>query len=384
MNGSPSRHTCTALFAALYALLGAGCGHAPAPEPRTAPASGAAVPHRGTAPVFVSPSSYEGFIRGELQAARGAHARAIESYRAAIDLGDSDPYLIAKLAEELDRAGLDAEARDLLTRAIDKHPKSEALALASARAYRRHDDAERALSSYARAEELARSSDTALERITYLRELGNHERAVEALYALAKRQEPSHNGSVRDRVRVELELALLGQHRMPVVSCARDWLALGGGDAQLTRRAASAMFAMGYFALALELLAVVPASEDDGQLRLRSAIALGRTAECEHILSSLPPHWLGGPLIMGEAYLAIGLPEQALRILSESTTGNEDASTAAQRTQLIARSLVAAGRANEAAKLIGRAGDARGATCEALLASGLAALARDASCDTTQ
>src|SRR5688572_14895264 len=99
MNGPASLQICTAFVAALCALLGAGCGHTPAPVPRTAAAGGAAVvPQRGTAPVFVSPSSYEGFIRGELQAARGAHARAIESYRAAIDLGDSDPYLIAKLA----------------------------------------------------------------------------------------------------------------------------------------------------------------------------------------------------------------------------------------------------------------------------------------------
>lgn len=366
---------------ALCAALAAGCGHAPVPEPRVAEGSAARAPSRATAPIFVSPSSYEGFIRGELQAARGAHVRAIESYRAAIDLGDSDPFLFAQLADELDRAGRSDEARELLAHALERHPKAEALALASARAYRRHGDAERALASYARAEELARSADTALERIAYLRELGNQERAVAALHTLAAR----HDTSLHDRLRIELELALLDRRRLErdpklLASCARDWLALGGGDAQLTRRAAAELLEAGQPALALELLSAVPASEDDAKLRLKATLALGRSAECEHLLSSMPPHWLGGPIAMGEAYLAAGMPEQALRILSESTSGVEDAASAAQRRQLIARSLVAAGRASEAAKLLGPAVEARAATCEALRASGLAALARDAGC----
>ena len=362
------------------ALTAAGCGHAPPAQAPAVARASATAPRRAIAPVFVPPSSYQGFIRGELQAARGEHVRAVESYRATIELGDPDPFLMAKLADELDRAGLASDASDVLAHAAEKHPASEALALAQARVHRRHGDAERALVSYARAEELARSSDTALERIGYLRELGNHERALEALKALAARHAARHDGGVRDRLHIELELALLGKSRERLAGRARDWLALGGGDARLTHRTAAALFAAGQFALALELLETVPASEEDAQLRLKAALALGRGAECEHLLSSVPPHWLGGPLAMGEAYLAIGFPDAALRVLSESTSGEEDASTAARRRQLIARSLIAAGRANEAAKLLAHSSDARGATCDALQASGLSALARDAGC----
>jgi hypothetical protein len=94
----------------------------------------------------------------------------------------------------------------------------------------------------------------------------------------------------------------------------------------------------------------------------------------------MPPHWLGGPLAMGEAYLKAGRPDQALRVLEESDSTKDDPAAAARRAALIARALSASGRAHEAAALLGRT-DARAATCEALQASALSALARDAGCN---
>lgn len=360
------------------ALWLAGCAHAPEPGPEQ---RGSTLPVASTRALpssvpFVSPSSYEGFIRGELAAARGDDARAISAYRAAIELGDSDPVLIARLAEALDRSGHTAAAEGQLEAALARQPRSEALLLARARIARRSGDEVRALAAYARAQEAASAPAAALERVGYLRELGGEERSVEALKALAG----PHKGGVRDRLRIELELALAERTGREVVRCARDWLALGGGDPLLTRRAAEALLAQGHAALALELLAAVAPSELDTPLRLRAALALGRSAECEHILSSTPPHWLGGPLAMGEAYLQAGRPDQALRVLEESDSTQDDPAAAARRAELIARALSASGRAGEAAALLGRT-DTRTATCEALQASALSALARDAGCN---
>jgi tetratricopeptide (TPR) repeat protein len=365
----------------LHVLLGCalwlgGCAHAPEPQAdraaSTLPAGATGV---GSSVPFVSPASYEGFIRGELYAARGEDAPAISAYRAAIELGEADPFLIAQLAEALDRSGRTEAAQSMLDAAVAKHPRSEALLLASARVARRAGDEARALAAYGRAQEVASAPTTALERIGYLRDLGSEERSVEALKALAKQ----HAGGVRDRLRIELELALAERTDRELSRCARDWLALGGGDPVLTRRAAEALLAQGHAALALELLSAVAPSEHDTPLRLRAALALGRSAECEHILSSTPPHWLGGPLAMGEAYLQAGRPDEALRVLQESDGAKDDPATAARRAELIARALAASGRAHEAAALLGQT-DARAATCEALQASALSALARDAGC----
>jgi len=325
---------------------------------------------------FVSPLSYQDFIRAELYEARGQHAQAIEAYRAAFELGDGDPYLSARLAEALAQAGQPSEAEAVLERALTSAPRSEALLLAGARIARRKSETDRALALYARAQDAARTPATALERVAYLRELGGEERAIEALKALAQ----EHRGSVRDRLRIELELALLKHGDPALLGCARDWLALGGGDGDpsLSRRTAEALFDQGHAALALELLSAIPPNETDTPLRLKVTLALGRSAECEHLLSSLPPHWLGGPLAMGEAYLRAGRPEEALRVLAESR-GPDDAASASRRAALIARSLAAAGRPREATALLERAGT-RDATCEALEASALFALARDAGC----
>jgi len=366
------------------ALWLAGCAHAaPAPLPDRASTLPAARAVPSQVP-FVSPSSYEAFIRAELDAARGEPARAVAAYQAAFELGDADPFLISQLAQALDRSGQPDAAEAQLDRALARQPDSEALLLASARIARRAGRQARALGAYARAQEVASSPATALERVAYLRELGGEERSLEALKALASQHAGQHRSGVRDRLRIDLELALAersGSHRADgqLVGCARDWLALGGGDAVLSRRAAEALIERGHAALALELLAAVPASEADTPLRLRATLALGRSAECEHLLSSVPPHWLGGPLPMAEAYLQAGRPDEALRVLQESDSGKDDAASASRRAALVARSLVAAGRAREATALLGQV-DTQAATCEALEASALVALAREAGC----
>lgn len=363
------------------ALWLAGCAHAPEPLPGDAAGTTAPARLRGVAAQvpFVSPASYEGFIRGELAEARGDRPRAIAAYRAAIELGEDDPFLVARLAETLDRAGQPSAAEATIAGALDHYPESEALLLAKARVARRAGRQGEALAAYEHAQAAAATPATALEQVAYLRELGGEERSLEALKALAR----EHRGGVRDRLRIELELALAARKEPQLARCARDWLALGGGDPVLTQRAADALLQHGRAALALELLSAVPASEADAALRLRVTLALGRSAECEHILSSTPPHWLGGPLAMAEAYLRAGRPDEALRVLQESDSSEDDVGTAARRAELVARALAAAGRTREASALLGQA-RAQSAVCDALQASALSALARDAGCSGAQ
>jgi len=389
IDARPSGHAITAqlrsrkeLWCALWVMSWTlGCAHATQSPEATVSQSPRPNARAAASVTFVSPSSYQDFIRAELYSARGERGPAIAAYRAAIELGDSDPHLVARLAQALDAGDAQADhaqAHALLEAALRKHPSSESLLLASARSARRHGDSTRALAAYARAQNVARTPSTALERIAYLRELGNDERALEALKALSA----AHRGRARDRLRIELELALLESHEpAALIGCARDWLALGGGEPNLSRRAAQALFKAGHAALALELLAAVPASAADARLRLQATLALGRSAECEHLLSSMPPHWLGGPLAMAEAYLQAGLPEQALRVLSERARAEESAKTAQRRERLIARSLVASGRAHDAIDLLRPSDGPSAATCEALQASALLALARDAGCN---
>src|SRR5262245_14492021 len=95
--------------ASALSLLLAVAGCASPPQPLASTTSPSVQPHAPQpAPrprAFVSPYSYEWFIRGELLVARGAYAQAAEAYRSALASADDDPYLLSRLADALDRAG---------------------------------------------------------------------------------------------------------------------------------------------------------------------------------------------------------------------------------------------------------------------------------------
>src|SRR5262245_18084499 len=93
-----------------------------APAQRSpAPAAPAAAPARR----FVSPYSYEWFIRAELHVAAGRYAEAVEAYEMALTSADDDAYVLARLAEAQDHAGeTEAAARTLRT-GLELDPQSE-------------------------------------------------------------------------------------------------------------------------------------------------------------------------------------------------------------------------------------------------------------------
>src|SRR5690606_32400366 len=83
--------------------------------------------------IFVSPFSYEHFVRGELAYLRGDLRQAREEYMLARAGPEDDPLLIARLADVLDRLDREAEALALLREGEALDPESELIWLARGR-----------------------------------------------------------------------------------------------------------------------------------------------------------------------------------------------------------------------------------------------------------
>jgi tetratricopeptide (TPR) repeat protein len=374
-------HRDTNHLAALALLLACACSATPVPQvsssPRAQPQPSArAVPAPENLP-FVSPASYEQLIRAELHVSRGEPREAVAAYRAAIAFGDDEPYLLARLAQALDATGDARGAHEAIASALAIAPNAEAPWLAAARIARKHGDHEASQRAYERACASATSAASALERVEYLRELGNHERARDALRELAKRDA----ASVSERLRIDLELAIAEKNPDELARRARDWAALVPMQAHpgLGRRAARALLDAGRPHAALLLLDALPVDPSDAELRLDALLALGRTAECEHLLATTPPDWLGGPVALARAYLAIDRADAALSLLEERTARPERG-----RECLIGRALVDVGRSTSAASAIMQAlrdptqrAAAKQALAAALEASALPALASE-------
>ncbi len=363
-----------ALPAVGCALLAWGCGGAVATEPAATPAAAGAPAAR---PRFVSPYSYEWFVRAELLEARGQHAAAAEAYRMAMADADDDPYLFARLALALDGAGDAAGAQHALAAGLQLDPHSEAVWLARARIARRHGALARAFEAYERAETAApRSPDAPLELAQLLREHSQPERAVAVLERFAAR---SDAGS-RAALQASIALALARGDGEALAGAVRQDLARDAGDAPLLRRTAAELLAQGRAALASRVLSVLPAAPEDARLRLAVALALEQRERVELLLRDTPPEALGGPLEMAEAYLRIGQPQRALALLEEAD-GTSD-SDPHRGALLRGRALVALGRPAEAAAALaqiprGSAYHARAvrALAQALQVAGLPALA---------
>jgi predicted Zn-dependent protease len=328
---------------------------------------------------FVSPASYEQLIRAELHMSHGRSREAVAAYRAAIAFGDDDPYLLARLAQALDAAGDGAAAREAIADALAIEPHAEAPWLAAARIARRHGDHEAAQRAYERACASASSASCALERVEHLRDLGNHERARAALREVAARDA----ASVGEGLRVDLELAIADKRPDELARRARDWAALVPVYAHpgLGRRAARALIDVDRPHAALLLLDALPVDASDAQLRLEVLLRLGRTAECEHLLLTTPPAWLGGPVALARAYLSIDRADAALALLEERTAAHEHDR---DRQCLVGAALVELGRSASAARALNEAlrdptqrAAARRVLSDALEASALPALASE-------
>ena len=108
---------------------------------------------------FVSPYAYEWFIEGEVSAVKGRHDEAAMAFETATAAPADDVVLMTRLAEEYELSGESRRADRTLSLAHRYYPDSARVALAEGRIQRSRGQDGEALSSFARAKELAPTWD---------------------------------------------------------------------------------------------------------------------------------------------------------------------------------------------------------------------------------
>lgn len=320
---------------ALLALLLAGCLGGGRPPTITRHVGGRARPG-----IFVSPYSYEHFVRGELAYQRGELRAAAEEFRLARAGPEDDPLLIARLADVMDRLGREDEAMALLAQGDALDAESELIALARGTLHERHGRLDEAAEAFSRAAAIAPRSEAgplALSRV--LRAQDRDEEADATLERFLDRGEGA--GAARAR------LALAVERRDPVAAAqaVRALLEAAPARADEVREAVEVALATDHPELALELLEALPAGEEDRERRLRAALLAGDRDRAEGILARWMPEGPAELLRVAEGYVAVGMPERAVELARVATAA--DGGGPARR--VLSEALRASGRVGEAA-----------------------------------
>jgi len=130
---------------------------------------------------FVAPYAYQWFIEGELAAATGRHDEAAMAFEAAAATPTDDVVLMTRLAEEYESSGAPRRADRALALARRYHPDSAWVALADGHLQASRGEYDEALSSFARAEELAPAWDEPVIAIAETLIAGGQARRASAL-----------------------------------------------------------------------------------------------------------------------------------------------------------------------------------------------------------
>ncbi len=286
----------------LLAVLASACGGA---EPTVVARRLGGVRRIGA---FVSPHSYEYFIRGELAALHGDLETAANAYDLARAGATDDPLLIARYADALDRLGRHDDADAALEEGDELDPRSEAVALARARIEERRGHVEAAIAAYEHAERVAPRSDVApLELAQLLRENGAEARSDAVLVRFARRAGRGSQGALRAR----LQLALARGDGATAGHVAQALLRTSPARSSEIHRAAEAALEAGESALAARLADALPRTDEHATIRVRTLVAAGRLAEAEGVLASFPSDVFGGPLEEARFLLEVGRADRA-------------------------------------------------------------------------
>ena len=353
------------------AVLLAACGAAP-PDRVVRRVAGERVV--GT---FVSPFSYEWFIRAELALEHGDLEAAAEAYRMARAGPEDDPLVLARLADVLDRLERVEEADAVLDEGLELDPESEAVWLAAGRIAERRGRIERALEAYARAESAApRSEQAPLALARLLRERGAPARAERVLLRFTRRGTRQTAGVLRAR----LELALAREDTSGATRAVDALLRVAPARSAEVTRVATAALADDRPVLAARLLDAVPESLVDTALRVRALARAGRLERAEAVLATALEERVGGPLGRARLYLTVRRADRAAEIADAvvATSSDPQAWLVAGLAHLDAR------REVEAAPLLARVprgvrgyAESRVALASALDAQGLGTLAAE-------
>lgn len=326
---------------------------------------------------FVSPTSYELFVRAELASSNQRWAEAVQFYRLALAGAAEDPLVLARLAVALARAGRFEDADAAVARALELDAESEAAFLARGDVALLRDDRATAVAAYEHAAEAAPESEQGPMRLAAtLRALGAEARANAVLARLAQRG----GAAGATAARANLAAALAGDDAEAAGEAALALLRVAPANARDVREAATRALAADKVGLAARLIAALPVHEADTALRVRIALARGARSEAEGLLATATPDALGGPADQARLWLAAGRPEQAY----ELAAGADASQPSPELALLAAEAALAAGRLDDAAaRFVGlRADDASAARAreglaEALRRAGLPALAAE-------
>lgn len=351
-------------------LLAAGCGGSSAvPIERT-------VGGERRLGTFVSPYSYEHFVRGELARERGQWAEAAEHYEFARAGAEDDPLLAARLADVRDRLGDRAAAERALDEGERLDADAEIVWMTRGEIAERHGELEAAIAAYARAAQAAGAGDgpvLALARV--LRAIGNAERADAVLEEYIARA-----GDPAGAARARLSLALARSDARAAGLAALDLARASSFHAREVAAAARALLDAGHPTLARRMIAVLPDDAVPRLLRLRVALAAGARDEAEALLLRWRPDDPGELIEAAQAWIEIGEPAYASE-LAEVALARGGGSEA---RLLLARAWLGQGRIGDAVALAAsippgdsRRDPARALIAEALERAGLPALAAE-------
>lgn len=302
--------------------------------------------------IFVSPFSYEHFLRGELAYARGDLQEARQEYELARAGPEDDPLLIARLADVLDRLGREREALALLDEGERLDRRSELVWLARGRIHERHARMDDAADAYAQAIAVApRSEQGPLALAALLRSQGKSAEAD----AVLERYLARNRGAGAARAR--LALAVEQGRAQAAADAVRALLEVAPARSDEVRRAAVTALEAGEPEIALRLLAALPETDADRELRLRAAIEAGDRTRAENLLATWMPESPEQLVAIARGYLVIGMPARA-RELAQVAVASEGGTPA---TLVLGRALRAEGRLAEAAAVLASIGPASGA-----------------------
>jgi len=297
--------------------------------------------------IFVSPYSYEHFIRAELAEQAGDLPLAAQEYRLARAGPEDDPLLIARLADVLDRLGRSSEAMSLLDDGAELSADDESIWLTRGAIHERHerlDEAEQALGRAVASAPASEAGPIALAALLRQRgRAGDADAVLERYLARARGA-----GAARAR----LALSVDQNDPLAAAEAVRALLEAAPARSDEVRAAARTVLDGGHPELALRLLAALPDHRGDRELRLRAMIEARAFEAAEGLLSGWMPDGTDELLLVAEGYLTIERPQRALELGRVAAAGD-----GGPRARLvIGRALAGAGHSAEAAAVLAELG----------------------------
>lgn len=330
---------------------------------------------------FVSPYSYEWYVRGELAEARGDLEAAADAYMQARTGPEDDPLIIAKLADVLDRLGRRDEANEVIAEGLALDPESEAVWMARGAIAERRNWPRVAMDAYQRAARAApRSEGPPLALFRLLRARGAEGRAEAVLERYIARAGATAPGALRAR----LSLALARGDAETAAETIESLVRIAPVSSEDVGYVVELALESGRPALALPLLERMPREAGLARLRIRALVASGRSEDIEGLLAATPAEQLGGPAHKAELWLAAGRVDRALELAEEAAALGADPDA----WRIAGRAHLAMGEPAAAAELLAKVprgadgyADARVALADALRSRGLRALANEVLAD---